>query len=442
MRDLILLAALLGVIPLILRAPVVGLLAWIWVTLMNPQREVFGMLRGFELNFYVAALTVLAWGASKERKVVPANLLTIAFVLFAAWTCLTTYTALYRPYSYWIWDRTLKSIFLALAVMTLANSRIRIQAVLWMIVVALGYYAVKGGGFVLLTGGRNHVYGPENTMIADNNALGLVLIVLLPLMNYLRTTSRLTITRMVMLGVMLCDFLSIFGTYSRGALVALAAAGAAYATRSRSGILLIPLAAILISVAPSFLPSNWTQRMSTIQAYDQDESFNGRIAAWKTNYNIATAHPLVGGGFSASDITFIVQQFSSPGSLTTGRAAHSIFFQVLGDHGFVGLGLYVLILVAAWLNTLVVLNASRTRPDLAWAKQLARMLQVSLVGFLVGGAALSMAYYDGILLLFALTGALAQVSRQPAAEAVGETTPRWKQARPATALEPALRLRG
>jgi probable O-glycosylation ligase (exosortase A-associated) len=277
-------------------------------------------------------------------------------------------------------------------------------------------------------------------MISDNNCLGLVLIVLLPLMNYLRVTSRVAATRLTMLGVIACNFLAIFGTYSRGALVALAAAGAAYAMRSRSGILLVALAAILVGIVPSFLPAGWTERMSTLNSVEVDDSFNGRVEAWRTSYNIASARPLVGGGFAAVEVTPVVQQLTSAGSLAKGRAAHSIFFEVLGDHGFVGLGLYLLILAAAWLNTLVVLNAAGPRPDLAWAHHLARMMQVSLVAFLVGGAALSMAYYDGMLMLFALTGALAHLCRQPAREASGETAPSWKRARPAV-LKPALRPR-
>lgn len=434
MRDLILLAALLGVIPLILRTPVVGLLVWIWITLMNPQREVYGAMQGFEINMYVAVLTAMAWAGSKERKVVPLNLLTIAFLLFAAWTCVTTYSAVYRPYSYPLWDRTMKSLVLAFAVMTLATTRARIQGVLWMMVLSIGYYTVKGSGFVLLTGGRNHVYGPENTMIADNNSLGLILVVLLPLMIYLRQTTRVGATRMVMLGVIVCDILAIFGTYSRGALVALAAAGAANAVRSRSGVLLVLLGAILVGVVPTFMPASWTQRMSTIQSADKDESFNGRISAWKTSYHIAVARPLVGGGFSSIDNTQVVQQFPTPGGLTEGKAAHSIYFQVLGDHGFVGFGLYLFILVATWLNTFMVLNASSTRPDLAWAAQLARMMQVSLVAFLVGGAALSMAYYDGILILYALTASLAEVARRPAGQDAGDmTAPRWRRAASAPA---------
>jgi probable O-glycosylation ligase (exosortase A-associated) len=432
-RDLILLLALVGVVPLILRTPIVGVLAWLWITLMNPQREVYGFLRAFELNFYIAVLTVLAWFASRERKVVPFNLLTLGMVLFAAWTCVTTYTALDRQYSAVIWDRTLKSIFLALAVATLANTRARIQAILWIFMASIGYYAVKGGGFVLATGGNQHVFGPENTMIADNNSLGLVLIVLLPLMNYLRQTSRAGATRLVMLGTIGCTFIAILGTYSRGALVALVAAGAAYAMRSRSGILIVLAGAILATALPSFLPSGWLERMSTIQSAQDDESFNGRIAAWKTSYNIARARPLVGGGFSAVDLDTVANQFQTPGSLTRGRAAHSIYFEVLGDHGFLGLALYGLVLAAAWLNTTMVLSAARGRPDLDWASQLARMLQVSMVAFLVGGAALSMAYYDGILVILALTAALLQVARQPAAEANVEALPRWREIRPAKA---------
>jgi len=68
-RDLVLLAALVGVFPLILRAPAIGILTWIWITLMSPQREVYSFLAGFQLNFYFAVLTAIAWTFSKEKKI-------------------------------------------------------------------------------------------------------------------------------------------------------------------------------------------------------------------------------------------------------------------------------------------------------------------------------------------------------------------------------------
>jgi probable O-glycosylation ligase (exosortase A-associated) len=428
LRDLILLAALLGVIPLIVRAPIAGLLAWIWITLMNPQREVYGFLAGFQLNQWIALATIGVWLASKERKTVPPNILTLGLLLFAAWCVVTTFTALYRPFAMILCDRTIKSIVLALAVATLANTRARIQAVLWSIAISLGYYAVKGGGFVILTGGHSRVYGPENSPIGDNNCLALVLIVLLPLLAYLRGTSRVALTRLALLATIVLAVLAIFGTYSRGALIALAAAGATYAVRSRAGILMVVVAVALIAFVPSFMPPSWMARMSTLQTYNQDESFAGRVAAWKTSYNIAAARPLVGGGFSAVQIDPIAAEYTSPGSLTKGKAAHSIYFEVLGDHGFVGLALYLFVLGAAWMNTFVAMNLSRGREDLAWAGQLAKMLQVCLVAFMVGGAALSLAYYDGMLVILALTAALAGVVRKPAGEtAAAVSVPKWKQ---------------
>src|SRR6201985_488950 len=179
-RDLFLLAALLGVFPLILRAPQIGILTWIWVTLMNPQREVYGFLSSFPLKLSIALITMIAWMVSRERKTVPLNAVTALLLVFGVWTSITTYFALDYNFSYGIWNLTIKTLVLALAILAITDNKARIQAVIWMLVLSLGYYGVKGGGFMLATGGRHHVFGPENTMIQDNNNLGLALVMILP----------------------------------------------------------------------------------------------------------------------------------------------------------------------------------------------------------------------------------------------------------------------
>ncbi len=429
MRDLILLGALVGILPLIWRAPIVGVIAWIWISLMSPQREVYGFLRDFQINLAIAGFTALAWIASRERKFVPPNAMTLLIVLFALWTCLTTYLALDTAFSSDIWQRTLKTLVLGLAIITLANTKLRIQAVVWTLAISLGYYAVKGGGFVLLTGGRAHVYGPDNTMIGDNNALALALIALIPLLHYLRVTSKTALARWACLGTIGCSLLAILGTYSRGAMLALVATGAAFATRSRTGLAALFAGGIIAMSLPALLPTSWFDRMATIQAYNEDTSFEGRVQAWQTAINIVEQRPLVGGGFSSTNLDWVARAYHTPGSLEAGKAAHSIYFEVLGDHGLVGLALYLAILGVATFNTFLVLAIARDREDLAWARQLARMLQVSMFAFLVGGAALSMAYYDGFLILVALTTSLLLVVRQPLGESVGQDKPepRWKQ---------------
>jgi putative inorganic carbon (HCO3(-)) transporter len=427
-RDFVLLLVLAGTIPLVLRTPIIGLLAWIWTSVMVPQREVYGLLRDANLNFYIAALTFAAWMLSKDRKPPPANPMLLLLIAFAGWMSLTTVYALDRDYAYPLWDRTLKSIVLVLAVAAFATTKLRIQAVVWTLAVSLAYYGFKGGVFVLATGGRHHVYGPPETMIGDNNCLGLALVAVLPLLVYLRRTSRVRATRTALLAAMILTLVAVVGTYSRGALVTLVVAGSVYAIRSRGGVVLVILGGLLASAAPSIMPGKWMERMSTIQTYDADASFNGRVAAWRTSYEIASQRPL-GGGFSAVKLDEVARMFPAEGGLTMGRAAHSIYFEVLGDHGFIGLALYLLVIAAALLNTFQVLALARRRPDLAWASQLARMLQVSIVAFLVGGSALSMAYYDGVLIILALTVAVLRVAREPArAEQTSPRRPNWSTA--------------
>ena len=349
------------------------------------------------------------WVLSRERKTLPVDGFVLFLALFTIWCCVCTYTALDRPYSFPLWTRTKKTMVLVLAVAALARSPARIHAVLWMVVASFGFYAVKGGAFVMFTGGRNHVFGPADTMIADNNQLGLAFVVLLPLAGYLSSVSRHAVARISALATIPLSVVAALGTYSRGALLALLAVACFHALRSRTGMILLAVGAVLAAGVPAIAPAGWLERMASIGHYHEDASFQGRVAAWRTSANIAIARPLVGGGFAAVERDEIVKLFKSPGSLDHGRAAHSIYFEVLGDTGFVGLALYLAVLGSPALNTVVVLIIARSQPELDWARKLARALQAALVAILVGGSALSMAYYDGFLVILALSSCLLSV---------------------------------
>ena len=144
MRDLILLGALLAVFPLILRAPAIGVLTWIWVTLMNPQREVYGFLGNFELNFYIARAHRFRLDSfpGKESRADQSGHGAAGAVrpmdfghhLFRA----------QHSFSYELWDRTIKTLILALAIITIANNKARIQAIVWVTVLSLAYYRRQG----------------------------------------------------------------------------------------------------------------------------------------------------------------------------------------------------------------------------------------------------------------------------------------------------------
>jgi probable O-glycosylation ligase (exosortase A-associated) len=76
------------------------------------------------------------------------------------------------------------------------------------------------------------------------------------------------------------------------------------------------------------------------------------------------------------------------------RAAHSIYFQVLGEQGWLGIFLFLLMWLLSWRSTRVLIKITASRNDLQWVHQLTRMIQVSIIGYLVGGAFLNLAYWD------------------------------------------------
>ena len=67
---------------------------------------------------------------------------------------------------------------------------------------------------------------------------------------------------------------------------------------------------------------------------------------------------------------------------------------MLGEHGYVGLLLFLLVWWLAFGLSRQIVRAARGHGGQDWARDLALMCQVSLVGYAVGGTFLSLAYFD------------------------------------------------
>lgn len=138
--------------------------------------------------------------------------------------------------------------------------------------------------------------------------------------------------------------------------------------------------------------------MKTIETYEEDTSAMSRIHTWKTLWALAVDRPLVGGGFGV-DIPEVFAMYApreGAGRHADGVfVAHSIYFQMLGEHGFPGLALYVLLGVTVWRKASKIAKQTRDHPEYgSWVPLLMKMVQVSLAGFSVGGAFLSLAHFD------------------------------------------------
>ena len=164
----------------------------------------------------------------------------------------------------------------------------------------------------------------------------------------------------------------------------------------------------------SFMPQKWHDRIESIQNYEQDNSAQGRINAWKFAYNVAKDHPIVGGGFAVFNRDMFLRYAPNPEDY---HDAHSIYFEVLGEHGFVGIALFLSLGILALAKGNQIRRASRKQPELLWAYDLASMVQVSLVGYAVAGLFLGLAYFD---LYYHLIAVLVITERVMLREKAGE----------------------
>lgn len=426
-RGLLLLAFLAALVPLAFAMPYVGALSWAWLSFANPHRETFGYAFDFHIVIGVAIACMAGWFFSRKPGLVLADRTVVAMILFVLWTGLSTAAAFDPAYSFEFFIQTAKSFILAIVLLGLLNNKTRIHALILVIAISIGYYAVKGFGFTLLTGGQFRVLGPDGTQIGDNNDLGLALAMSLPLLNYLRISSRHVIVTGIVTFVMVATLVAIIGTYSRGGLVGLAIVGLIMWFQSRHKIILtVALAGVLIAL-PTLVPRQWYDRMTTIETYQEDESFSGREQAWKVSTRIALDHPLVGGGFKVTELAPVFMKYNYDGDIKTGKAAHSIYFQVLGEHGFVGLALYLVMVAIGFLNLWDVMAAAKRREDLRWIRDLAGMMQVAFIGVMSAGALLSMAYYDVFLALLALSARMRIFVREVDVASAEVTAPGWRR---------------
>jgi len=167
--------------------------------------------------------------------------------------------------------------------------------------------------------------------------------------------------------------------------------------RSRAKLSIIVLIIVVGCSIYSFAPTKWFSRMSTIESYQDDDSAMGRIYFWKIALQIADQRPIIGGGFRVTfwpEVTNRLLAGTDLPELTMPRAVHSIYFDALSEHGYVGLALFMLITLYSWFNCSWLIRHSRDRPDHAWANLLGRMGHVVLVSYWTAGAFASQAYLD------------------------------------------------
>jgi len=398
MRDLIITAIVFGLLPFILSRVHWGVYLMAWLGYMNPNRLAYGFAYSMPFVQIVVLVTLAALFISKEKKRMVWSAETLSLIILIAWMGITTIFALYPDMAQAKYINVLKIQVITILTLLVLTTRQKVHIFIWIIALSIGYYGVKGGIFTILTGGSNHVWGPLGSFIGGNNELALALIMTVPLIRYLQLNeNNKWIKRGLGLALILCIF-SIIGSQSRGALLGLLAMGSILWYKSSAKLATTLLLATTALIIIPTMPDEWFERMDTIKNYEEDDSALQRLNTWKLSTAVANDR-ITGGGFQMYTPAVYKQYAERPEWVFD---SHSIYFQMLGEHGYIGLALLIIMLALAWKKCSRIIKISQVHPDLKWAKELAAMIQVSLVGYCTAGAFLGLAYFDYIYHLIAV----------------------------------------
>lgn len=415
MRDLMFACAMLLAVPLSFAKPVIAFYLWGWTALLIPTSYFYGFMAQARLNFTLAILTFLLialrgvrWDSYRFNRV---TFLYLLFLAHATIAFLLGYPN--NPNNSHYYEVLLKLLAFCLLMPLFIDSRLRMHVMILVIVLGLGLHGMLDGLKTLASAGRHNIQGIAGSMLGDRNHLAVGLVVVLPLAYYLYQYSRNWLARFGFLGVFALLALAIMGSGSRGGFLSLAVVGLWLVMTARRKLLTLTIVAFLCIALLAYSPDQWGERISTIAEADADESFLGRVIAWKISLAIAFNNPFFGGGFHAVQVqevwdafkysSDILPFFETPIPTFAAKAAHSIYFEVMGDLGLAGFAIYMVILLQAIVARFQIKRlASKLGSQYTWARDMADMLMLSILAYMVGGAAVSLGYFEPIYMIVML----------------------------------------
>jgi probable O-glycosylation ligase (exosortase A-associated) len=407
-RDILILVILVASVPVCFVRPFYGVLVWSVVSFLNPHRFAWAA-QNFPVAIAVGIPTIAGFLLfSPNIKTLRSREVWLMAIL-GIWFTITSIAAANNPVfihhiadTWEKWRTVSKILLMAVVTIAVVNSFSRLRTFVLVIAGGFGILILKILPFMILTGGQFRAYGPPGSMIADNNDFGLALNMMLPMFFFLALSEERPWVRRLFGFLFIATIPAIFCTYSRGALVGLLSVGILLFMRVdlRHRIILIPVAGLAILLVFLAAPEAWKQRMNPTREGALDRSAQSRLDSWAFARHLAYDYPITGGGF-ATFTEELSPRYARPGAVMVGP--HSVYYGLLAEHGFVGLGLYLVLVASCFWSAHGLIRQARLLGDTNVAYY-ADMFRFSLVGFLTSGIFLGRAYFD---LFFAIAGCFA-----------------------------------
>lgn len=400
------------------RKPFLFVLVYAYIDIVAPQRLTYLLLNSLPISAMAAALTLggfLLFDDKRDVRVAPRQLMIVALIGYCWFTTLhADFPVEAKDKWDWVWKALAFAAFLPLTLRT----RLRIEALLLFMILSASSIIIVGAIKTIISGGG---YGELNLMVANNSGLyegstiSTVAIAILPLILWFTRHGTIFTPdwRMKVFAYALCFacLLIPIGTSTRTGLLCIGLVALLMLRDSQKKLLYLGTVAAMALVALPFLPSAFTERMGTIKTYKGDASASTRLAVWQWTMDYARSHPL-GGGFEAyrqNQIRYEKVAVEDKGGVAVvdrsleidkARAYHSAYFEMLGEQGYPGLALWLLINLSGLVRMEVLrMRYARAGGDEAWIAPLAVALQNGHIVYLLGAAFVAIAFQPFVYML-------------------------------------------
>lgn len=394
--------------------PYVAFCGYIWVDVFNPQKLSYGFLSTMPMSLSMAVLCLLSVFLNSKKLSKPQDFKIIALLfIFAIWITITTYFSYFPIFAWFKWDVAVKIIFMTVLFCFVVNKKEQLELCLVVFALSACYYISTAGAKTLIGGGgygNQLITGASNTGISESSTLAMIAVMLIPVIIFLKKQTLLFVPlrgSKIIWGVPLMLILAcVVGTQARTGFVALLVyVTIKIMTSANKARNLILLSLVAITAYSFVLSDDWKDRMGTINSASSESSAAGRMLVWQWTFDFAKSHP-VGGGFNAFMANAGLWQSYSDVPIEGGgkaKAFHSIYFEVMGEHGFFGLFIFLSIILLAWLSNRQVIKRTASSEERVWVYNCGIMLNHSLIIFCISGAFIGVAFQPFLYYLVAFT---------------------------------------
>ncbi|WP_188054428.1 putative O-glycosylation ligase, exosortase A system-associated [Sphingosinithalassobacter sp. CS137] len=453
MRDFAFIGFLAALFAMGFRKPFLFVLAYVYIDVVSPQRLSYLLLNSLPISLIAVGLAVVGWLAIDDKRdvrVAPRQILLLLLLVYCWYTTGNADFPIEAQYKWeWVWKALAFAIFLPLTLRT----KLRIEALLLFMVLSAASIIIVGGIKTAAGGGgygELHLMVNNNSGLYESSTIATVAICIVPLILWFARFGTVfppdwRVKTFAYALVFACLLIPV-GTSARTGLVCIGVLAILMLRDAKRRLLYLIGIGMLGLAAIPLLPSSFTERMGTIKEYRADASASTRLAVWQWTIDYVKLHPM-GGGFEAYRQNHIrydrVMVEGDENNATVeralevdkARAYHSAYFEMLGEQGYPGLLLWLLINLGGLFRMEVLRQRYRKSNDPAdaWIAPLATALQHGHAIYMVGAAFVGIAFQPFI---FMLVGAQIGLDTYCARKRA-ETSWRPIRCQPKPTLEPA-----